>query len=80
VRHGVDRATALRSLTIEPAKILGLDAEIGSIEPGKVANLQILTGDPFEATTWVDSVLLDGEVVYRRSEDRRLQHLFGTER
>lgn len=80
VRHGIDRATALRALTIEPATILGLQDEIGSIEPGKVANLQILSGDPFEATTWVEKVLLEGETVYDRADDRRLQHLFGTER
>ena len=80
VRYGMDRASALRSLTIEPAKALGLDSELGSIEKGKIANLQILTGDPFEATTWVHSLILDGETVYERAKDARLKHLFGTER
>ena len=59
------------------AKILGLDSEFGSIEVGKVANLQILTGDPLAATTWVDKVVLEGEIAYDRSQDRRLKHLFG---
>lgn len=77
VRHGVDRDVALRALTVVPAKILGLEKEIGTIEPGKVANLQILTGDPLAATTWVDTVLLDGEVAYEREKDPRLQYLFG---
>ncbi|MHC5062458.1 MAG: amidohydrolase family protein [Planctomycetota bacterium] len=77
IRYGMDRNAALRSMTLEPAKILGIDAEFGSIEAGKVANLQVLTGDPLEATTWVETVLLEGEVVYERSKDRRLQHLFG---
>ncbi len=77
MRYGMDRSSALRAMTLEPAKILGIDSECGSIEAGKVANLQILTGDPLDATTWVDMVLLEGEVVYERSKDRRLQHLFG---
>lgn len=77
MRNGVDRATALQSLTTIPAKILGLDAELGSLEVGKRASLQILTGDPLAATTWVDAVLVDGELVYERSKDPRLQHLFG---
>ena len=47
---------------------------------GKTANLQILTGDPLKATTWVETVLLDGEVVYERDKDQRLQHLFGKDK
>ena len=77
VRHGVARQEALESMTIVPARILGLDKEFGSIEEGKVANLQILTGDPLKATSWVDMVLLEGEVAYERSKDTRLKHLFG---
>ncbi|MEE2885821.1 MAG: amidohydrolase family protein [Planctomycetota bacterium] len=77
MRHGVDRQTALEALTIVPAKALGLEKEVGSIEVGKTANLQILTGDPLKATSWVETVLLDGQVVYERGKDQRLQHLFG---
>lgn len=77
MRHGVDRATALRAYTTIPAKVVGLDSEVGSIAEGRRANLQILTGDPLAATTWVDALLVDGEVVYERSKDQRLQFLFG---
>ena len=77
VRHGADPATAMRALTTVPARILGVDAEFGSIEVGKVANLQVLTGSPLAATTWVETVLLEGEVAYERSKDQRLQLLFG---
>lgn len=79
IRNGVDRASALRAMTTEPAELLGLGDELGTIEPGKAANLQILTGDPLAATTWVETVLLDGEIVYERSADLRLRHLFGTD-
>jgi len=77
IRNGVDRKVALESMTIVPARILGLDKEVGSIEEGKIGNLQILTGDPLAATTWVDSVILEGEVVYQRKDNPKLKHLFG---
>ncbi|MHC4512646.1 MAG: amidohydrolase family protein, partial [Planctomycetota bacterium] len=77
IRNGVSRDEALKTLTVVPAKILGLEDQVGTLEVGKRANLQILTGDPLQATSWVDKVLLDGELVYQRDKDARLQHLFG---
>jgi cytosine/adenosine deaminase-related metal-dependent hydrolase len=61
-----------------PAKLLGLSDQLGSIEVGKLANLQILTGDPMQATSWVETVLLEGQVVYERSKDQRLKYLLET--
>ncbi|MGH7149778.1 MAG: amidohydrolase family protein [Planctomycetota bacterium] len=75
VRHGIPREAALRAITLTPAEILGLGARLGSIEPGKDANLLLLTGDPLDAQTWVDRVILEGEVVYERSKDERLRRL-----
>jgi imidazolonepropionase-like amidohydrolase len=80
VRNGIPRDAALEALTIVPARLLGLGDQIGSIAEGKLGNLQILTGDPLQATTWVDTVVLEGEVVYERSKDPRLQYLFGDEK
>lgn len=77
IRNGVDRDTALRAMTIVPAQILGLDAQVGSVEVGKIGNLQILTGDPLEATSWVETVILEGEVAYERKDNPRLKYLFG---
>ncbi len=79
VRNGVSRDKALEALTIVPAGMLGLGDQIGSIAEGKLGNLQVLTGDPLQATTWVETVLLEGEVVYERAKDPRLQYLFGSE-
>ncbi len=76
VRNGIDRAKAIEALTMVPARLLGLQDQIGSISEGKLGNLQILTGDPLLATSWVDTVLLEGEVVYERSKDPRLSLLF----
>lgn len=51
VSFGLPRAAAFRSLTIEPARVLGIDATHGSVEEGKVANLVLYDGDPLEAST-----------------------------
>jgi imidazolonepropionase-like amidohydrolase len=80
VRNGVDRDKAIEALTVVPAKLLGLHDQIGSLAEGKLGNLQILTGDPLQATTWVETVVLEGEVVYERAKDPRLQYLFGAEK
>jgi imidazolonepropionase-like amidohydrolase len=80
VRNGIGRQQALEALTMVPAKMLRLDDQLGSLTEGKLANLQVLTGDPLQATSWVETVLLEGEVVYERSKDPRLQYLFGDEK
>jgi imidazolonepropionase-like amidohydrolase len=63
---GYDRA--LRAITLDAAKILGLDDKRGSIEKGKVADLVLFDGDPFEHATHVTHTLIDGRVVYDRGE------------
>jgi imidazolonepropionase-like amidohydrolase len=75
VKNGLSRAEALRAVTLGPAEILGLGSRIGSIEKGKDANLSVLTGDPLDAQTWVDVVLVDGKVVYERSKDEKLKRV-----
>ncbi|MBL9076760.1 MAG: amidohydrolase family protein [Planctomycetes bacterium] len=76
VRNGVDRQKAIEALTTVPAKLLGLADQVGAIAEGKLGNLQILTGDPLQATTWVETVVLEGAVAYERSKDPRLKLLF----
>jgi imidazolonepropionase-like amidohydrolase len=80
VRNGIDRRQALEALTIVPARLLGLEDQVGSLAEGKLGNLQILSGDPLQATSWVETVVLEGEVVYERAKDPRLQYLFGEEK
>lgn len=75
VRHGVPRAEALRSITLTPARILGLDHRLGSLEPTKDGTLVIWSGDPLDARSWVEVVLIDGKEVYRRDKDRDLEEL-----
>lgn len=80
VRNGVDRQQALEALTVGPAKLLGLQDQVGSLSEGKLGNLQVLSGDPLLATSWVETVVLEGQVVYEREKDPRLQYLFETEK
>lgn len=63
VAYGFPFEDALRAITINPAKLLGIDNQVGSIEPGKDADLVLYNGDPFEYTSNVCMVMIDGEVV-----------------
>jgi len=62
VGNGLPRDAALRALTIDAAELLGLSDEIGSIEEGKHADLVLYSGDPFEYTTQVCTVIIDGRI------------------
>jgi imidazolonepropionase-like amidohydrolase len=77
VRHGLPRDDALRAITLWPAEILGVADRVGSLEKGKDANLLVLTGDPLDVRTWVDVVMIEGEVVYERSKDETLKKVGG---
>ena len=63
VANGLPREAALQALTLDSAKILGLDKRVGSITEGKDADLVLYDGDPFEYTTHIRGVLVDGKVV-----------------
>ncbi|MFK7736182.1 MAG: amidohydrolase family protein [Pirellulaceae bacterium] len=75
VKYGLSEADALAALTIEPAKLLGIDASVGSIEVGKDADLVVLTGDPLDMASWVQYTIVGGEIVYDRDEDEKLERL-----
>ncbi|MBC9868439.1 MAG: amidohydrolase family protein [Opitutae bacterium] len=61
--YGLSFEAALRSITINAAKLLGMDDRIGSIEAGKDADLALFDGDPFEYATHCTAVIIDGSVV-----------------
>lgn len=63
VRYGMPWEEALRAVTLYPARILGLDGRIGSLAPGKDADLALFDGDPFAISTHVRAVVLDGKRV-----------------
>ncbi len=64
--NGLGMEPALRAITISPAKILGIDDRVGSLTKGKDADAVVFDGDPFEYTSHVQQVLIQGAVTYRR--------------
>ncbi len=61
--YGLSFQKALASVTLHPAKILGIDDRTGSLEAGKEADVVLFDGDPFEYTTHVCEVFIDGVLV-----------------
>jgi imidazolonepropionase-like amidohydrolase len=61
--RGLTFEQALGSVTIGAARILGIDGRVGSLEPGKDGDLALFDGDPFEYTSHVTGVIIDGRVV-----------------
>ena len=57
---------ALEAITINPAKILGIDERVGSIEVGKDADIVIWDNDPFELQSNVLVTIIDGKIVYEK--------------
>jgi len=71
VKHGLDRDTALQAVTINPARIAGVDDRLGSIEPGKDADVCIWSGDPLDVMSRVERAYIDGREIYRYDEALR---------
>jgi len=65
VANGLDAETAVRAATIDPATLWGIDERVGSLEKGKDADMVLFDGDPFEYTTHVEQVIVDGKVIER---------------
>jgi len=61
--NGLSFEEALASITIDAARLLGVDDRVGSLEVGKDADIALYDGDPFEYTTHAIGVLIDGNVV-----------------
>jgi imidazolonepropionase-like amidohydrolase len=72
-RAGLDISEehAVMRMTLNPAKALGLDDRIGSLEPGKDADVVIWSADPLSVYARTEKVFLDGAVVYDRNDPQR---------
>ncbi len=64
--NGLGTMRALRAITLDAAKILGVADRVGSLEPGKDADLALFDGDPFEYTTRATATIVSGEVYEHR--------------
>lgn len=63
MRGGLSHQKALEAVTIQPARMVGVADRVGSLEVGKDADLVLWSGKPFEATSRVIGVVLDGRLV-----------------
>ncbi len=68
---GLPDEEALKAVTINAAEILGVEDRLGSLEPGKDGDIVILNGPPLDLKTWVEMVLINGKVVYNKSENNK---------
>jgi imidazolonepropionase-like amidohydrolase len=61
IAYGLDPEEGLKAITINPARIWGVDKDYGSIEVGKVANLMVATGDPIDIRSQIREVFVKGQ-------------------
>lgn len=72
VAYGMTWDQALRNVTMTPAEVFGVADRYGSLEPGKVANVVVWSGDPFEFSTGVEHVFIRGREIPLRSRQTEL--------
>jgi imidazolonepropionase-like amidohydrolase len=61
VGHGLPYQNAMQAITLNPAKIWGVDRELGSLEVGKIADVVIWTGEPMDGMSYPTSVFINGQ-------------------
>ena len=64
VKAGMEPFEALKAITINPAKHIGVDDRVGTLEVGKDADIVVTDGDPLVSTTNVKMTIINGEIVY----------------
>jgi hypothetical protein len=76
VAWGLDHDAAIRAFTLDAAKILGVDSQIGSIERGKLANLVVIRGDALEIRSSIQHVVIAGRDIPLESKHTELYKRF----
>jgi imidazolonepropionase-like amidohydrolase len=71
--HGLPREIALRSITLDAARIIGQGDRLGSIDPGKSGTLIVTTGDPLELMTNIEMAFIDGREIDLSSRHTQLR-------
>ena len=69
MRNGLSEQDAFAGVTINPAKTLGLEKRIGSLEVGKDADIAIFDGHPFSSLTLCRLSMIDGQIVHNTMEE-----------
>jgi imidazolonepropionase-like amidohydrolase len=68
VKYGLDRDTAIRALTINPARIIGVAERLGSLEAGKDGDVVVWSGDPLDVLSRVERAFMDGREIYTATD------------
>ena len=68
MKEGMEEGDALRAITIDAARICRVDHRLGSLKPGKDADLVIYDGNPLEIASSVQATIIDGEIVWSPME------------
>jgi imidazolonepropionase-like amidohydrolase len=76
VANGLPRAAALRALTVNPARIWGVDGRFGTLAPGQDGDLVIWDGDPLEPASAPVAVIVGGEVCSTDTRQQRLRERY----
>jgi imidazolonepropionase-like amidohydrolase len=79
VAYGMKWDDALRAVTLAPAEAMGIGERVGSIAVGKVANVVVWSGDPFEFSTVPEHVLVHGVESTRRTREDELTDRYKTQ-
>lgn len=75
IRGGLDEQTALESITITAAEMIGVAHRVGSIEEGKDADVIVLDGDPFDYRTFVELTFVNGRLMYDKAKSPYFSHI-----
>ena len=78
VAFGMTWDDALRAITLTPAEVLGVANRVGSLQPGRDANVVVWSGDPFEFATRAEHVLIRGREVTQPSRQDELMQRYKT--
>jgi imidazolonepropionase-like amidohydrolase len=78
VSYGMTWDQALRAITLSPAEVFGVASRYGSLEAGKVANVVVWSGDPFEFSTAVEHVIIRGKEIPLTSRQGELLQRYKT--
>jgi imidazolonepropionase-like amidohydrolase len=71
VKEGLDRGQALRTITLNPAEIMGIDDRVGALRPGLDGDVVVWSGDPLDVMSRALKVFVSGREVYAYDEARR---------
>ncbi len=75
VRGGMDNDDALRTVTIDAARVLGIEDRVGSLEVGKDADMIVCDGDILYYMTQVHYTIVNGRVAYEKKKDTLYAHI-----